>query len=78
MAVLAMASGSLRSSTGVKLGGLGLPSLWCYSLGRFRSGVATSSKTRLLCFIFPGSSMIRLIGSIVSDPGIISGHVMGY
>ncbi|THU62996.1 hypothetical protein C4D60_Mb01t11050 [Musa balbisiana] len=51
MAVLAMASGSLRSSTGVKLGGLGLPSLWCYSLGRFRSGVATSSKTRLPSYV---------------------------
>ncbi|RZS00542.1 hypothetical protein BHM03_00030262 [Ensete ventricosum] len=55
MTVLAMASGSLRSSPGVKLAALGLPSLWCYSLRRFRSGVATSSKTRLLCFSFPGT-----------------------
>ncbi|RRT70274.1 hypothetical protein B296_00020125, partial [Ensete ventricosum] len=70
--VLAMASGSLRSSRGVKLAGLGLPSLWCYSLRRFRSGVAPSSKTRLLCFSFPVNGIFyRYTGRKIDDPELL-------
>ncbi|XP_074564318.1 ACT domain-containing protein DS12, chloroplastic-like [Curcuma longa] len=49
MEVLAMASGALRPSMGLKLGpgGAGLrPTLWSHSLRRSRSGISTQSKIR--------------------------------